>query len=303
METMGEFDKEYPLSMTFCKLMTEEEFEEQSISYTEQSLGDLYKSMDQNPALFERVIRKKKQKEQEKAGIASFLKAKFFSAVEGDLNCCNAVDKVELKQRLKRMKQEMEKVNSYAQEAKSAKLRTSKRLAEKRNVADRQSSCCPLPLQQSKVVSSVVPLPTPPPAPPIFMPLGDQTRLQQVENSVMATPESLSRHGLQQLNHKSLPDVPSGISYTSDLPDGLSFQSELLASNHMKRLRYTSIERSPGGTPLKSQTRKILDPSLGRSPISAFNTALLTKFHSVASSDGEESESENSGFKTPAATP
>lgn len=74
METLDEFDDEYPLSMSFCKLISLEDFEEQSLSYTEQCLQELVTNMEQSPGICERVMRKRKQVEKEEAGLVSFLK-------------------------------------------------------------------------------------------------------------------------------------------------------------------------------------------------------------------------------------
>lgn len=74
METLDEFDNEYPLSMSFCKLISPEDFEVQSLSYTEQCLQELYTNMEQSPGICERVMRKRKQMEKEASGLASFLK-------------------------------------------------------------------------------------------------------------------------------------------------------------------------------------------------------------------------------------
>lgn len=74
METLDEFDNEYPLSVSFCKLISLEEFEEQSLSYTQQCLHELYSDMEQNPRICERALRNQKQTENEAAGLISYLK-------------------------------------------------------------------------------------------------------------------------------------------------------------------------------------------------------------------------------------
>nr|XP_020852301.1 uncharacterized protein LOC110215282 isoform X5 [Phascolarctos cinereus] len=73
MEVLDEFDWEHPLTFTFCELISEEAFERQAVSYTERSLRRLFRSMDRNPALGERVVRKWKQEERERHGLISFL--------------------------------------------------------------------------------------------------------------------------------------------------------------------------------------------------------------------------------------
>lgn len=73
MEVLDEFDSEFPQSVTFCQLISEEDFERQAATYTERALRRLFRSIDRNPALAERVVRKSKQAECERRGILSFL--------------------------------------------------------------------------------------------------------------------------------------------------------------------------------------------------------------------------------------
>ncbi|CAM2103266.1 unnamed protein product [Caretta caretta] len=114
METLDEFDNEYPLSMSFCKLISPEDFEVQSLSYTEQCLQELYTNMEQSPGICERVMRKRKQMEKEASGLASFLKAKFFWTLQGEMNYCNYVGIAEMQEKVVQLKRDMQKVNSYA---------------------------------------------------------------------------------------------------------------------------------------------------------------------------------------------
>lgn len=73
MEVLDEFDSEFPQSVTFCQLISEKDFERQAATYTERSLRRLFRSLDRNPALAERVVRKGKQTECEQRGLLSFL--------------------------------------------------------------------------------------------------------------------------------------------------------------------------------------------------------------------------------------
>uniref|UniRef100_A0A8C3STQ0 Uncharacterized protein n=1 Tax=Chelydra serpentina TaxID=8475 RepID=A0A8C3STQ0_CHESE len=114
METLDEFDNEYPLSMSFCKLISPEDFEVQSLSYTEQCLQELYTNMEQSPGICERVMRKRKQMEKEAAGLASFLKAKFFWTLQGEMNYCNYVGIAEMQEKVLQLKRDLQKVNNYA---------------------------------------------------------------------------------------------------------------------------------------------------------------------------------------------
>ncbi|KAM9748440.1 uncharacterized protein ACBT57_011587 isoform 2-T3 [Dama dama] len=73
MEVLDEFDSEFPQTVTFCQLISEEDFERQAATYTERALRRLFRSLDRNPALAERAVRKGKQAECERRGLLSFL--------------------------------------------------------------------------------------------------------------------------------------------------------------------------------------------------------------------------------------
>ncbi|XP_078277981.1 uncharacterized protein LOC144606065 [Rhinoraja longicauda] len=275
--------------------------------------------MDQNPSLCEKVVRKRKQAELEKAGLKSFIKAKFFSAVDGKMNRCNAVEMDELRERLQGLKDEMRKVQTYAYEAKGQ--RTSKRLAEKRQKEQAENStktgsCRPV------IAATVPPAPPPPPPPPappppilsfrnlpLKTPLKDKSNLCTEEQVVMATPDLLESYGLARLNRrsKSIGDLRDTGS-ADNLYPVRSIYSELLAANHFKRLRSTGVDRSPGGTPSKTPKNKAAQGEIS-SPASAFNTTLLDKFRNAKSPvesaprSPADSDSDNSGFATPPGSP
>ncbi|XP_048412642.2 uncharacterized protein LOC125464359 [Stegostoma tigrinum] len=316
METLEEFDQEYPLSKMFCKRITKEEFESEALTYTEKALQDLFHTMDQNPSLCERVVRKRKQAELEKAGLKSFIKAKFFTAVDGRLNRCNAVGIDELQERLQHLKNEMRKVQMYACEAKESAQRTSKRLAEKR-----QKEQCEVSMNEDSTLPSVTAIPPPPPPlpppsvsapsnPAFKTPLRGKLNLHTREAKVLATPALLDSYGLGRLNRrcKSIADlrVPEGDNSTEPVQ---SIHSELLAANHFERLRSTGIHRSPGGTPSKIPKSQRVQEGEVCSPASAFNTTLLNKFRNTKSPiesvprSPSSSDSESSGFATPPGSP
>ncbi|XP_064889868.1 phospholipase A2 isoform X1 [Columba livia] len=123
MEILDEFDNEHPLSTSFCELISIEDFEEQALSYTQQCLRELYSAMEQDPRICERILRKQKQKEKEEAGLISYLKAKIFKALQGELNYCNYMDIAEMKKKVLQLRRDMQKVNSYACAAKTGKGR------------------------------------------------------------------------------------------------------------------------------------------------------------------------------------
>ncbi|XP_057347835.1 uncharacterized protein LOC130680701 [Manis pentadactyla] len=118
MEVLDEFDGEFPQSVTFCQLISEDDFEWQAVTYTERALRRLFRSLDSNPTLAERVVRRSKQAERERRGLLSFLWAKFVCAVQGELNCCNTVGALEMRQRLEQLKERIHRVHLYSQGAK-----------------------------------------------------------------------------------------------------------------------------------------------------------------------------------------
>ncbi|XP_028336319.1 uncharacterized protein [Physeter macrocephalus] len=115
-DVLDEFDSEFPQSVTFCQLISEEDFERQAATYTERALRLLFRSLDRNPALAERVVRKSKQAECERRGLLYFLWAKVSCAVQGELNCCNSVGALEMHQRLEQLKRRIHRVHLYSQD-------------------------------------------------------------------------------------------------------------------------------------------------------------------------------------------
>ncbi|XP_004592194.2 uncharacterized protein LOC101518246 [Ochotona princeps] len=160
MEVLDEFDREFPQSVTFCRLISEEDFERQATTYTERALRRLFRSLDRNPALAERVVRKGKQAECEQRGLLSFLWAKFASAVQGELNQCNSMGALELHQRLEQLKRNIHRVHLYSRDAKTRKRKVKPKKLERILFRDRSTSPCqPLNL-----------LPPPPPPLPALLP-------------------------------------------------------------------------------------------------------------------------------------
>ncbi|XP_036923278.1 uncharacterized protein LOC119001840 [Sturnira hondurensis] len=157
MEVLDEFDLEFPQSVTFCQLISEEDFERQATTYTERALHRLFRSLDRNPALAERVVRKSKQAECEQRGLLSFLWAKFFCAVQGELNCCNSMDAHEMHQRLQHLKSRIQRVHLYSQDAKKKRRKPKVKKPEPILLRDQSTSPCLPP-------TLLPPSPLPPPA-------------------------------------------------------------------------------------------------------------------------------------------
>uniref|UniRef100_A0A8C8ZKD8 Uncharacterized protein n=1 Tax=Prolemur simus TaxID=1328070 RepID=A0A8C8ZKD8_PROSS len=145
MEVLDEFDSAFPQSVTFCQLISEEDFERQAATYTERALRRLFRSLDRNPALAERVVRKGKQAELERRGLASFLWAKFFSAVQGDLNHCNSMGALEMHQRLEKLKRSIHRVHLYSRDAKKRRRKLKLKKPEPILLRDQSTSLCPPP--------------------------------------------------------------------------------------------------------------------------------------------------------------
>ncbi|XP_019520936.1 PREDICTED: uncharacterized protein LOC109394866 [Hipposideros armiger] len=166
MEVLDEFDPEFSQSVTFCQLISEEDFEKQAATYTERSLRRLFHSLDRNPGLAERVVRKGKQVECERRGLLSFLWAKF-CAIQGELNCCNSMDALEMHQRLEQLKRSIHRVHRYAQDAKKKRRKLKLKKPEPILLQDRSTSPClptllpppPLPPPVTTMASEVAPPP------------------------------------------------------------------------------------------------------------------------------------------------
>uniref|UniRef100_A0A8C9S095 Uncharacterized protein n=2 Tax=Scleropages formosus TaxID=113540 RepID=A0A8C9S095_SCLFO len=244
MESMGEFDRECPMVKRFCQQMSEDDFEQQGLSYTQQALEELFSAMERQPKLCERVVRKRKQAELERGTPGVSIKARFFSVVEGKLNRCNTVGPDELRDRVSQLRAEMEKVQAYAQEAKRASRCTSQHPPEKRDIVlstmARQEKLAP-PLCPG--ASSVAP-PPPPPLPP---PSGSATPVRDhvSHQQVAATPDILSSYGLSRLNRPGSfmdPNTPKPDHREGSHPH-LDIQTELLAYNPARRLKATGVSR------------------------------------------------------------
>nr|XP_044631378.1 uncharacterized protein LOC106848294 [Equus asinus] len=157
MEVLDEFDSEFPQSVNFCQLISEEDFERQAATYTERALRRLFRSIDRNPALAERVVRKSKQAECERRGLLSFIWAKFFCAVQGELNCCNSMGAAEMRQRLEQLKRRIHRAHVYSQDARKKRRKPRLKKPQPILLRDQSTSPCLLP-------TLLPPPPQPPPA-------------------------------------------------------------------------------------------------------------------------------------------
>ncbi|XP_014652184.1 PREDICTED: uncharacterized protein LOC106803862 [Ceratotherium simum simum] len=108
------------------------------------------------PEAGERVVRRGKQAECERRGLLSFLWAKFFCAVQGELNYCNCVGAGEIHRRLEQLRRSIYRAHLYSQDAKKRRKRKLKK-PEPILLRDRSTSPCLPP-------TLLPPLPLPPPA-------------------------------------------------------------------------------------------------------------------------------------------
>ncbi|XP_062487183.1 uncharacterized protein LOC134170112 [Pezoporus occidentalis] len=120
METLDEFD-EYPLSVSFCKLISLEEFEEQSLPTPSNACVNCTQDMEQSPRICKRALRNQKQMEKEAVGLIPYLKAKIFRVLQRDLNYCNSMGVAEMKDKVLQLRQDMQIANNYAHAAKTGR--------------------------------------------------------------------------------------------------------------------------------------------------------------------------------------
>ncbi|XP_059569526.1 uncharacterized protein LOC132243550 [Alligator mississippiensis] len=273
METLDEFDDEYPLSMSFCKLISLEDFEEQSLSYTEQCLQELVTNMEQSPGICERVMRKRKQVEKEEAGLVSFLKAKFFGTLQGEMNCCNYVGIAEMQEKVAQLKRDIQKANSYARAAKSGKVRHPRHIAGKHQALE--GGFCRS--HTSALQSASAPKVT---MPRVFGPFPQLMNKQMDRATASNTDLKYHWAGVSTMNQKSMIDLHPIVLN----PAG--FYTSLQTGNHINKLRHTSFLRPLGINPTPSQKP---GPSGTKSAASVFNTPMLAKFQ-VGSEDDMDNE-------------
>ncbi|XP_039188583.1 uncharacterized protein LOC120303268 isoform X2 [Crotalus tigris] len=117
MEMLNEFDNESPLYVSFCRRISPEDFESQSLTYTQKALRELYAHMEQNPGLCAAIVQKRKQLDSEDAGLVSYMK--------------DSLKMDDIRKEVKQLKWEMQKVNNYALAAKKASYLTPERRTRK----------------------------------------------------------------------------------------------------------------------------------------------------------------------------
>ena len=71
---LDEFDEATPLKRSYCSILTQEEYEEQGSSFTEQALSELVDHLDTNSRSYKKILKKRKLQEAEERGVLSFIK-------------------------------------------------------------------------------------------------------------------------------------------------------------------------------------------------------------------------------------
>ncbi|XP_077164902.1 uncharacterized protein LOC143823006 [Paroedura picta] len=266
METLDEFDNEYPLVITFCERISPQDFEKQSLSYTQKSLQDLYTQMEQNPRICERILRKRKQMENEEAGLVRYLKAKFFAMLQGDMNYSNLMEEMEMGEKAEQLKHEMQKASDYACTAKSVPWQQLE-VRTRKNIVSGGFSPSQITLSDSRLATM----------PKIFGSFPKQMERSMDSNTDLKQLWA----GMSSVNQKSIVDLrPLMLN-----PGG--FRPPYLGSNSFSRLKYSSFPRTPINSPTSSSQ------SAGPSGSdSVFNTPILAKFRD---NKDDETDKENLG--------
>ncbi|KAM9099815.1 uncharacterized protein ACOB8E_007505 isoform 1-T1 [Sarcophilus harrisii] len=299
MEVLDEFDWEHPLTFSFCELISEEAFERQAVSYTERSLRRLFRHMERNPALGERVVRKWKQEERERRGLISYLTGRFFQALQGDLNHYNTVGALELQQRLEHLKKRMQKLNNYAQDARQ------KRRKRGTYRLDHSPSTGGSVLSRSPVVTTTSNQPV---IPVTFMPrvFGPFPPLSDEQTETLAGPTSEVK--VMQLNWTGLSSAPKSLLSFNRMVDLTplvlnpgGFHSSRLSGTPAHKLQCSGFPcRSSGLNPTT-------DPESSTTTVgnaSVFTPPVLLKFQPVQRpQEDPESDCESKSLDSPRSAP
>ncbi|XP_062943832.1 uncharacterized protein LOC134370809 [Cynocephalus volans] len=296
MEVLDEFDSEFPQTVTFCQLISEEDFERQAAAYTERALRRLFRSLDRNPALAERAVRKGKQTECERRGLLSFLRAKFFCAVQGELNHCNSMGALEMHQRLEQLKRSMHRVHLYSQDAKKRRRKSKRKKPEPILLRDQSTSPClpptllpPLPLPPPATTMASVVAPSPPvyTMPRVFGPFPSLSSKSMEKSDIPRSEVKLNWNGLSANPKSHMVDLTPLVLN----PGGFHFS--YLAGNSTHKLHFP-------GFPWTSACNG--PPSSDETPSSAvrasiFSPPVLLKFQPVPRPK-DDSENDPGGIES-----
>ena len=119
--TLDEYGEPSPLRVSFCnRMMSEEEYEQQTSVHTKQALDGLFKTMAADPTGYRRILQRRKREEMENGGMLSYLKAQAMYLVGRD-DAFTVTDE-ECAGKLNAMKDEMSAVFHYSEGNVAAKI-------------------------------------------------------------------------------------------------------------------------------------------------------------------------------------
>ncbi|XP_036679910.1 uncharacterized protein LOC118880355 isoform X2 [Balaenoptera musculus] len=274
MEVLDEFDSEFPQSVTFCQLISEEDFERQAATYTERALRLLFRSLERNPALAERV-------------------AKVLCAVQGELNCCNSMGALEMHQRLEQLKRRIHRVYFYSQDAKKKRSKPKPKKPEPILLRDRSTSPCLPPTLLPPPATTMAPMVAPSTPvytlPRVFGPFPPlpSTSMEQLE--VSRSEAKLNWTGLSSNPKSRVVDLTPLVLN----PGG--FQFSYLARNNAHNLHCPGFPWTSACSGSAS-TEEMLSPSV---KASIFTPPVLLKFQPVPRPKDDSENDPGSAESTP----
>jgi len=113
-EVLDEFDEATPVKSSYCKQLTTEEYEEEGCLCTEDALSELMSYLDSDPAVYAKVLQRRKKEDAESSSVFSFLKVQLLSYWHGRDAGFESVTDAECKKELAKMKENMSKAFEYS---------------------------------------------------------------------------------------------------------------------------------------------------------------------------------------------
>ena len=113
-EVLDEFDEATPVKSSYCKQLTAEEYEEEGCLCTEDALSELMSYLDSDPAVYAKVLQRRKKEDAENSSVFSFLKVQLLSYWHGRDAGFESVTDAECKKELAKMKENMSKAFEYS---------------------------------------------------------------------------------------------------------------------------------------------------------------------------------------------
>lgn len=72
---LEEYDEATPMKRMYCsRLLTDEEYEQETVDYTQKCLHELLGHLNENPEEYSKVMVKRKKEEAESSGLLSYMK-------------------------------------------------------------------------------------------------------------------------------------------------------------------------------------------------------------------------------------